>query len=322
MKRNIGITFIATAIISVYAMELVELTELSKKSSSMNGYGSLTEDTFDIIQEQKKALNESVTSIQTNDNTMLSFLSLHTMCQSFKTMSEDDIRLAIKNLPTHLFKSKKLLLLLSAVMILLPEVTHYICLHMLDGEKDAADLFFTLPFLQAFDLYHEIKKTKMNDNQTIGSLYVKYYDARDLILKAQESPWYSYVPLMPPEDKEKIDLLDADIKNSFLQEQEIFLTDKEFGPGEKLRHCLAMALPKPLCMVVTGVGFASCVFTFVFGLTAAIGGIKIACNPGVVSTAIGASIGGGIVAPFRLCADRDAEEYREQVVSIVPHAEI
>src|SRR5260221_11257641 len=101
MKKSISVvSFIMVAYISsLHAMEL-ESQNLSKTSPSINGYGSLAEDTFDIIQEQKQRVYEPVTLTQTNDDTMLTFFSLHKMYQHFNTMSECDRHIAIKNMPS------------------------------------------------------------------------------------------------------------------------------------------------------------------------------------------------------------------------------
>jgi len=290
MKKSIGIVSFTMLICtsSLYAMELVELENVSKKSLSINGYESLTENAFDMIQEQKKVFSNPVVI-------NLAYAYLDAVHASLKL---DQISRAFCALPAiskrevMSIMSIQLLHLHALVLCFPPEIVNHIIFCMLNGEKEALEYFYALPFTDAFDLYHEIKTKLADDTKPVGPLYAKSQQVRDLILKVQKKPWYYSRPIVDFENKGEIDLLSGDIKNMYLHDKQILVL-----PDDEHNRCTQ----KNLCtqaLISGGLGLGSFgALSAVFGMLGACGACGtpagIACSPFVLVTNSVASFGSG-----------------------------
>lgn len=292
------------------AMELVELTNLSKKSASINDYGLLTENTLDIIQKQKTALSNPVLfdSVQSYFNAIHSSLALDQWYQAFSTLSETCKRKAMKIMSTQL-------LYLHVVALCLPPeiVKNHIIFFLLDGYKEAVEQFYTVSFVQAFDVYHEIKIELTDDTKPVGPLYAQSQKMRDLIFKMQKNPWYYSLPIVEFEDKQEIAELPEDIKNIYLGGKSIFIL-----PDEQHNFCT----PNKICR---GTLISSCTGLGSFGLMsgagAAVGacngcGPQLACVPIFLKINVGMSCAFGCAVPcftLLLTSYRKLQEYSEYI---------
>ncbi len=272
----------------LYAMEVIELEDISNVSS-IHHYESLSEDIFNDIEEQKQALYGSITDY----NTLLTSSSLHQMSQCFYALSDDSKRIVINNMPACLFKSKNLSLLLSAMMLLPPEVIQYVCLHMLDGEKDASEQFYVLPFVQALDRYYQIKIGLADDAKPVGPLYLKPEQVCDLaLLRMHEKPWYLPISFVSFDDNKEINSLDETTKNLYLAGKELFVLPE--GDGYTL------CTKNNLYSIALASGIGLCAFSLGSGIGATVGALSsgvgsVLCNPafvvinGVASCVLGIS---------------------------------
>lgn len=238
MNKNISIAvfIVLTRVLSLSAME-IELTNLSKKSPSLNSYGSLTENTFDMIQNQKQMLSKLMVSnpVHAYFDELHSSLKLDQLRESFSALPEEGKCKAMKAMSTQL-------LYLHALALCLPPeiVRNHIVYCMLDEEKEAVEQFYDLPVLYAFDLYHEIKMGLADDTMPVGPLYAKSSQVRGLILELQKDPWYYFHSIVSPEKKEEIDAVSEDIKNMYLHDKTILVL-----PDDEHNECT----PKKLCIV-------------------------------------------------------------------------
>lgn len=307
-----------SCVLPLSAMEF-ELTNLSQRSSSINGYGSLTENIFSTIQEQKRELSKSllVNPVRAYLDEFHASFKLDQVYKSFAALPEKCKRAAMRTMSLQLLYAHALALCLP------PEIIkNHIIRLMLDDEGDAVEQFYTLSsFTQAFDVYHEIKTSKKNDDHSIGSVFAKYCKARDLISKALTNSWYSYVPIISQEDIAKIESLDAHIKNSFLHERGIFVTDREIGMYDKSEHFCHKTLHWPWCPVVAGVGVVVCGGMFISGLTVL--AVKSSVLPSLPLLIVG--LGGtlGFAMPLVCSIDKESTRpYREKIVTLICKEEI
>jgi len=232
VKRSISIiSLIVISAMSLSAMEF-ESTELSKKSSSINGYGSLADNMFSDIENQQQEQSKSVIIISAPEylEKVHSSLKLDEWCKSFCTLSDGAKRRVVRTMSTQL-------LYLHAIALCLPPeiVKDHIILALLDDENDAVKNFYDLPFVQAFDLYYDIKSSLADDTIPVGPLYAKSPQVRELILKLQKNPWYYSQPIMSFEDNEA---LPDDIKKMYLRGKEILvLPDDEHNGCAQKKLC-------------------------------------------------------------------------------------
>lgn len=287
-KRTRLLSFIAVIyMLSVHAMEIDIEIEKQKLSHVLPicDYGTLTEGIAHGIKQQQQTLQ-----CPSFDSFSLQEMSAH-----FHDMSDDDKCNAIKHIPAYVCASKILSLLYGMVMLLPSEIIeNHICLLMMDGEnksdlsqeqidkqkeivKNAATQLYTLSFLHAFDVYHEIKMAQLDDTQSIGSLYLTYLQKRDLVRELQS---ISSVVTRTKYDswwKETVNSLDDDLKKTFLSNKNIFVL-----PGNELW----------LNLLITS------------GVTLSIGGVVCGSGAGYMSKFGGCSallLEIGIGAPFIFC---------------------
>lgn len=272
MKQSIIIliSILITHALSLNAMDInnEEQTLSTSLSTTSYGYGALTKNIFHSIEQQRHAVSRA-------SHEPVSSLSLKKMNSRFYHMSDECKDNAMKKISA---RSKILSLLYGMVMTLPPEIVKNICLLMMDGEYDpnlseeeskewrktiqeSANALYSQPFLSAFEVYHEIKTTQADSKRPIGLMYFKYQKDRELIRELKNLSFpvtrshYNHIL------DEKINLLDSDIKNTFLQGKNINVL-----PGwsyhENIKNCLqsggTFAVPLCLCgMVLSTTG--SCI---------------------------------------------------------------
>lgn len=276
MKRNISIiSLIVISMLSIHAMEL-ELTELSKKSLSINEYESLADNMFSDIEDQQQEQSKSVMIMSAPEYLeKVHSLKLDEWGKSFRALSEGAKRKVMRIMSTQL------LYLHALAFCLPPEVVkdHIICA-LLDGENDAVKNFYDLPFGPAFELYHDIKSSLPDKSLPVGLLYAKSPQVRELILGLQKNPWYYFQPIISLEDNEEIGLLSDDMKNMYLAGKKISVISDETRD---------FFTPKTLCLATLfgcGMGLVS------WGIAE---GMVSCCFGGGVCTPISLKVGGGMV---------------------------
>jgi hypothetical protein len=263
VKKNISIiSFVAISMLSLHAMEL-EVASLSKKSPSINGYGSLSANVFDDIEDQQQEQSKSVMIMSAPEylEKVHSSLKLDEWCNAFRTLSEGAKRIVVRTMSTQL-------LYLHAIVFCLPPevVKDHIISALLDGEEEAVKIFYGLPFGPAFDVYHDIKSRLADDSLPIGPLYAKSPEVRALILKVQKNPWYYSQPVVNFEDNAEIGLLPDDIKSMYLRGKEILVL-----PDDEHNECTS----KKLCIIALIAGGLG---TGLFGGASALGASISACG--------------------------------------------
>lgn len=88
---------------------------------------------------------------------------------------------------------------------------------MFDGKKEnqwAIEEFCNKPIAQALQLYHEIKRGLGAIDKPIGPLYTTSQAHRDFVMQTL-NPWYYSYPFVAIAIKEKVDSLDADLRQYF-----------------------------------------------------------------------------------------------------------
>ncbi len=270
VKKSSGIiSFLVVSMMSLHAMELIDLTEVSL----IDDYGSLTKDTCDIIQQQTQTFLNPVFINPAGAylDAIQSSLKLDQLSRSFCALSEKSKREVMRTM------SLQLMYLHAITLCFPPEIVKdHIILSLLDGNTNATEQFYTMPFVQAFDLYHEIKTGLSDDRQPVGDLYAESKQVRDLVLKLQKTPWYYSQPIIDFEDNEEIGLLSGDIKNRYLGGKKILVL-----PDNAHNKCT----PKKLCAYGwmfggIGLGMFGCLEA-IFAIVGAVAGsgAAFACHP-------------------------------------------
>jgi len=308
VKKNISIvSFIAMSMMSLHAMELIDLTQLPL----IDDYGSLTEDTFDIIQQQKQTFSNPVFINPAGAylDAVQSSLKLDQLHKSFCSLSERSKREVMRTM------SLQLLHLHAVALCLPPEIVKdHIILSLLDGNTDAAEQFYNVPFVQAFDLYHEIKEGLSDDTQSIGDLYAQSKQIRDLVLKLHKKPWYYSQPIINFEDNEEIGLLPDDIKSRYLGGKKILvLKEGKRNSVTPKEVCIGALISSGIGMVLFG--GSSAVFAIVGACSTT--GAKLACSSMVLGVTAGASGGvSSLFFVFMLCAGCESLRRHAQEITI------
>ncbi len=289
MEKRIGIiSFLVVSIMSLHAMELIDLTELSL----IDNYGSLTKDTCDIIQQQRQTLANPVFINPAGAylDAIQSSLKLDQLSRSFSTLSEQHKCEVMRTM------SLQLLYLHAIALCFPPEIVKkHIILSLLDGNANAVEQFYTMPFVQAFDLYHEIKEGLSDDTQPVGDLYAESKHVRDLVLKLQKNSWYYAHPVINFEDNEEIGLLPGDIKSMYLGGKKILvLPDDEHNECTPKKLCISALIAGGGGLVIFG--GVSAVFAIIEACTKS--AIIGPCSPLVLGMNAGASFG---VVSFSFC---------------------
>ncbi len=239
--------------------------------------------------------------------------SLENIRKQFCAMSDDYKRAVMKTMSTQL-------LLLSCVAIYLPpELVKNICLSMMDGKVAsdltqekidmlrekidmAAEVFYTMSIGQAFDLYYGIKIKLKDKTKPIGLLYIASESERNVVLGLKSS-WYYAQPVINFNDKEKIDLLSDDLKQTYLQGQEIFVL-----PDDAHNAWAPTTLGRNI-LIGTGAGVGT------LGVMSALGALiavscgcpvsSILCNPGFLGANLSITGLFALATPF--CGLHDDE---------------
>ena len=170
--------------------------------------------------------------------------------------------------------------MLHRVMLWLPEesIKKQIFVYMLDGDEEAANIFYKMPVLQAFQLYYEIKRSLGDEKRPIGPLFKLAQEERNFIFN-QLNFWHdNYIsPVISIEDQQKIHELDEDLQQYFVGKEVHVLSDKEMAEYRGRNAAV--------CMCGTGmpaaIGFTELVFYL-------IGGTEYACSPIALGISLGA----------------------------------
>jgi len=186
---------------SLHAMELVELTNVSKKLPSINEHELLTESIFSDIEDQQQEQSKSVIIISAPEylEAVHSSLKLDESYNAFRALSDGAKQTVLRTM------SVQLLYLHAIAFCLPPEVVkdHIICT-LLDDEEEAVKNFYNLPFAQAFNVYHIIKLNLADKSLPVGPLYAQSPQVHELVMKLQKNPWYYSQPIISFEDNEEI----------------------------------------------------------------------------------------------------------------------
>ncbi|HLW73069.1 MAG TPA: hypothetical protein VKR54_03395 [Candidatus Babeliales bacterium] len=170
--------------------------------------------------------------------------------------------------------------MLHRVMLWLPEenIKKQIFVYMLDGDEESANIFYEMPVLQAFQVYHAIKISLGDERKPIGPLFRLPQEKRNFIFN-QLNPWHgNYIsPVISIEDQQKIHELDKDLHQYFAGKEVHVLSDKEMAEYRGRNAAV--------CMCGTGmpaaIGFTELVFYL-------IGGTEYACSPIALGISLGA----------------------------------
>jgi hypothetical protein len=154
---------------------------------------------------------------------------------------------------------------------LLPENVHQkIFSYMFGGDEDAALTFYNKPILEAFQLYHEIKK-KVAGDRNIACLYKMRQEKRDMTLQAINL-WNSPVPMQDISGFISEDSDEIDEEPGFCN----YLAGKEVMLMPDYREC------SPVHVCVCGIGCTIMIFA---GATI-MGGVELLCSKGILETGL------------------------------------
>jgi len=179
--------------------------------------------------------------------------------------------------------------MLHRVMLWLPEekIKKQIFMYMLDGDEESANIFCEMPVLQAFELYHEIKRSLGDEKRPIGPLFKLAQEERNFIFNQcnQLNLWHgNYIsPVISIEDQQKIHELDEDLQQYFVGKEVHVLDDKEMGEYRG-RNAI-------ICCFGTGTPVMSAFTELVFYC---VGGTKFACSTSALVLSLGVIPLGGI----------------------------
>ncbi|HSC24738.1 MAG TPA: hypothetical protein VLB80_00775 [Candidatus Babeliales bacterium] len=135
------------------------------------------------------------------------------------------------------------LLTLHGIALLLPEeIRKNILEYMLDEDRNAVELFYKMPILEAFTVYSDIQKRLTGNNTSIASLFKSTLEERELVLRLMEDN-SCCLPIISVEESEMISRLDKNIINDYLQGRQttIYYTDAH-DPCVFRNPCIATGL--------------------------------------------------------------------------------
>ncbi|HSC24737.1 MAG TPA: hypothetical protein VLB80_00770 [Candidatus Babeliales bacterium] len=230
MKRIAVQLFLLSLSICSYSMGLIPLLKKDPLSQSS-------------IQQSKRYYSETLPT-----------LTLSTLGNTYCELPIVDRRKVIKRM------SKELLMLHGITLLLPEEIRKHILGYILDEDRDAAELFYKMPILEAFNLYVDIKHHWGNSNKPIASLFKLSSEERKLILKVTHPSWYS-PPIITCGEYNIINELNENIKHNYLENKEIItFADNKYNTFSCKRHCAIISLFGVVGTAFSGtiLGIAAC----------------------------------------------------------------